>query len=198
MDEVVAALLHNKLPVAVVDNVDVPLQLSTTVTTGVDGVAFGDATPEPAALVQPFEAEVTLYVPAEETVIDDVVAVLLHNKLPVAVVDKVDVPLQLSTTVTTGVDGVVFGDATPEPAALVQPFTVCVTLYVPADETVMDEVVAVLLHNKLPVAVVDKVEVPLQLSTTVTAGVDGVLFIVATTAVLVADTQPVVVFLATA
>ena len=57
-----------------------------------------------------------------------VVSVVLHNKTPVAVVDKVDVPLQLSITVTTGVDGVVLGDATPEPAALGQPFTVCVTL----------------------------------------------------------------------
>jgi hypothetical protein len=127
MDDVVAPLLHNKLPVAVVDNVVVP-QLSTTVTTGVDGVVFGAATPEPAALVQPLTVVVTVYVPADETVIDDVVALLLHNKVPVAVVDKVDVPLQLSTTVTTGVDGVVFGDATPEPAALVQPMNNCVAV----------------------------------------------------------------------
>ena len=59
---------------------------------------------------------------------EEVVAPLLHNSDPVAVVDNVDVPSQLSTTVTTGVDGVVFGAAIPEPAALVQPFTVCVTV----------------------------------------------------------------------
>ena len=35
--------------------------------------------------------------------------------------------------------------------------------------TVMDEVVSPVLHNKVPVAVVDKVEVP-QLFTTVTIG----------------------------
>ena len=48
--------------------------------------------------------------------------------LPIALVDKVDVPLQLSVTITTGADGVVFGDAVPVPVALVQPFTVTVTL----------------------------------------------------------------------
>ena len=59
--------------------------------------------------------------------IEAVVALLLHKRFPVALVDKVDVP-QLSTTVTTGVDGVAFGAEIPLPAALVQPFTVCVTL----------------------------------------------------------------------
>ncbi len=58
------------------------------------------------------------------TVIDAVVALLLHNKVPVAGVDKVDVPSQLSTTVITGVDGVVFGVAIAEPGRLVHPFTV--------------------------------------------------------------------------
>ncbi len=133
--------------------------------------------------------------------IDCVVAPLLHT-LPVAELDvnTTDPPGQNVVgppAVTVGVD-VVFGAATPEPAALTQPFTVCVTVYVPAEETVMDAVVALLLHNNVPAAVVDKVDVPLQLSTTVTAGVDGILFTVATTAVLGVDTQPVVVFLATA
>ncbi|WP_176550693.1 hypothetical protein [Tenacibaculum discolor] len=40
---------------------------------------------------------------------------------------KVLVPSQLSTTVTTGADGVVFGAAVPVPAALVQPSTVVET-----------------------------------------------------------------------
>ena len=45
-----------------------------------------------------------------------------------AVVDKVDVPLQLSTTVTLGANGVVLGAAVPLPAGLVHPFTVAVTV----------------------------------------------------------------------
>ena len=62
------------------------------------------------------------------TVIDEVLSPVLHNKVPAAVVDKVDVPLQLSVTLTVGADGVVFGAAVPDPAALVQPFTVVVTV----------------------------------------------------------------------
>ena len=38
--EVVAAVFHNNVPDAVVDNVDVPLQLFTTFTVGVDGVVL--------------------------------------------------------------------------------------------------------------------------------------------------------------
>ncbi len=49
---------------------------------------------------------------------------MLHNKVPVAVVDNVDVPSQLLTTVIIGVDGVVFGVAIAEPGRLVHPFTV--------------------------------------------------------------------------
>ena len=65
--------------------------------------------------------------PAVDTVIEEVLSPVLHNKVPVAVVDNVEVP-QLFTTVTDGADGVAFGAAMPEPAALVQPFTVCVTV----------------------------------------------------------------------
>jgi hypothetical protein len=36
------------------------------------------------------------------------------------------------------------------PKGLVHPFTVCVTEYVPAVVTVMDEVVAALLHTQIP------------------------------------------------
>ena len=57
------------------------------------------------------------------TVMDEVVSPVLHNKVPVAVVDNVEVP-QLFTTVTTGADGTTLGAAMPDPAALVQPFTV--------------------------------------------------------------------------
>ena len=56
------------------------------------------------------------------TVIDAVVSAVDHKRLtPVAV--KVEEP-QLSTTVTTGADGIAVGFATPEPLVLVQPATV--------------------------------------------------------------------------
>jgi hypothetical protein len=58
---------------------------------------------------------------------EDVVALLLHNKLPAAVVDNIEVP-QSFTTVTIGAEGFVFGTAIPEPAALVHPLTVAVTV----------------------------------------------------------------------
>ena len=63
------------------------------------------------------------------TVMDEVVAPLLHNKEPVKdVAVNVEVP-QLSTTDTTGADIFEFnGAATPLPDELVQPFTVCVTV----------------------------------------------------------------------
>ena len=83
MDEVVAPLLQNNEPVKdVAVNIELP-QLSTTDTVGADGIAFGAATPLPEGLVQPFTVCVTVYVPAVVTVIDGVVAPLLHNKEPV-------------------------------------------------------------------------------------------------------------------
>ena len=110
----------------------------------------GAAIPLPEALVHPFTVCVTVYVPAVVTVIDEVVAPLLHNNEPVndpAV--NTELP-QLFTTVTVGADGIAFGAATPLPAALVHPFTVWVTVYVPAVVTVIDDVVAPLLHNNGP------------------------------------------------
>ena len=57
-----------------------------------------------------------------------VIAPVLHNKVPVVpLTDKPDVP-QLFTTLTTGVDGITGVAAIPDPAALVQPPTVCVTV----------------------------------------------------------------------
>jgi hypothetical protein len=67
-------------------------------------------------------------VPALLTVIAEPVAPVLHNRLPDAVVDKVEVPLQLFTTFTIGVSGVAPGVARPEPGKLVQPPTVAVTV----------------------------------------------------------------------
>jgi hypothetical protein len=59
---------------------------------------------------------------------DVVVAPLLHNNDPVKLeaVNK-ELP-QLFVTVTTGADGTVLGADVPLPFALVQPFTVCVTV----------------------------------------------------------------------
>ena len=126
MEGVVAPVLHNRVPAAVVDKVDVPLQLLTTVTTGVAGTAFGAAVPLPARLVQPFTVVVTVYVAALLTVIDGVDAPLLHNKVPAAV-ESVELP-QLFTTVTTGAEGTAFGAVVPLPARLVHPLTVVVTV----------------------------------------------------------------------
>ena len=124
----VAPLLHNKEPVKdVAVNIELP-QVFTTVTTGADGIAFGAATPLPEGLVHPFTVWVTVNVPAVVTVMDEVVAPLLHNKEPVKdVAVNMELP-QLSTTDTTGADGITFGAATPEPEGLVQPFTDCVTV----------------------------------------------------------------------
>ena len=172
IDDVAAAVLHNNVPAALVDNTEVP-QLSATFTNGADGITFGFATPEPAALTQPLTDCVTVYDPAVDTVIDAAVALpVLHNNVPAALVVNTDDP-QLSVTVTIGVEGTAFGAATPEPAALTQPFTVCVTLYDPAVDTVIDDVAAPVLQNIVPAALVDNTEVP-QLSATVTTGADGI------------------------
>ena len=138
MVEVVSPVLQTKLPVALVNKVEVPLQLSVTLTDGAVGVAFGDAVPEPAALVHPLTVVVTVYVPEVFTVIVEVFAPVLHNNVPVALVDKVEVPSQLSVTLIDGAAGVVFGDAIPDPAKLVQPLAVLVTVYVPALFTVIN------------------------------------------------------------
>ena len=77
-----------------------------TVAVGVAGRALGEAVALQAELVQPFTVRVSVYVPPEVTVIDEVVAPLDHSKEPVAVVDRTEFP-QLFTTVITGVDGLV-------------------------------------------------------------------------------------------
>ena len=70
----------------------------------------------------------------------------------------------------------VTGAAVPLPAALVQPFTVCVTVYVPAAVTVMGLVVAPLLQNNVPVTLVAVNVLLPQLFATVTDGAAGVAF----------------------
>lgn len=58
--EVVAPVLHNRLPAALVVSVEVPLQLFITDTTGVAGVDFGAAVPLPGLLLHPFIVAVTV------------------------------------------------------------------------------------------------------------------------------------------
>jgi hypothetical protein len=129
MEGVVAPVLHNREPVNPdTVNKEFP-QLLTTSTTGIaTDTINGAATPLPGVLVHPFTVCVTVYVPAVVTVIDAVVSPVLHNKEPVnPVAVNMELP-QLSTTVTDGAGGTGFGAAVPVPAALVHPFTVCVTV----------------------------------------------------------------------
>ena len=133
------------------------------------GVGFGTAVPLAAGLVQPLSVCVTVYVPAVVTVIEVVVAPVLHNNEPVNDAAVSTLLLQLLVAVTVGA-GTLTGAAMPLPGALVHPLSVCVTVYVPAVATVIEAVVAPVFHNKEPVndpAV--NVELP-QLFTTVTVG----------------------------
>jgi hypothetical protein len=122
-------LLHNNDPVkdsAV--SVELP-QLLTTDTAGAVGIVFGAAVPLPDGLVHPLTVCVTVYVPPVVTVMDGVVAPLLHNNEPVNP-EAVNTELpQLFTTPTVGAATAEFaGAAVPLPAGLVHPFTVCVTV----------------------------------------------------------------------
>ena len=65
--------------------------------------------------------------PAVVTVVDEVVAPLLHNNEPVKS-EAVNCELsQLFVTIIVGAAGIVSGAARPVPGALVQPFTNWVT-----------------------------------------------------------------------
>ena len=68
---------------------------------------------EPAALAQPPTVLLTVYVPPVVTVIEAVVAPLLHNMVPPVGIDKIEL-LQLFTIVINGV-AVTTGAAMPEP-----------------------------------------------------------------------------------
>ena len=93
------------------------------------GVGFGAAVPLPLGLAHPFTVCLTVYVPAVVTVIEVVVAPVLHNNVPVNEPAVSTLLLQLLVTETVGaVTFEVTGAATPLPAELVHPFTVCVTL----------------------------------------------------------------------
>ena len=90
-------------------------------------MAFGAAIPEPAALVQEPIVSVTLKVPAVETTIVAEVSPVDQRKDPVPDAVKIEFP-QLFKTVTVGAADPGDGLAIPDPAALVQPPTVCVTV----------------------------------------------------------------------
>jgi hypothetical protein len=169
MDAVVSPVLHRMVPPAGIDRVELP-QLFTTVTTGV-AVTIGAAVPEATALTQPFTVLVTVRVPAVVTVIDAVVWPVLQRMVPPAGIDRVELP-QVFVTVTTGVGVIAAGAAVPEPAALVQPFTVLVTVRAPAVFTVIEAVVAPVLQRMLPPAGIERVELP-QLFVAVTTGAAG-------------------------
>jgi hypothetical protein len=182
IDGVVSPVLHNNAPVKfdAVSN-EVPSQLSATVTVGAAGALPGFATPPPGLEIHPTPRDcVTVYVPAVVTVIDGVVSPVLHSNVPVKF-DAVsnDVPSQLSVTVTVGAAGALPGFAIPLPGPEVHPApTDWVTVYVPGTVTVIGLVVAPVLHNIVapattPVAV--NVDVPSQLSVTVTVGAAGAL-----------------------
>ena len=117
-------MLHNNEPVKLeAVNTELP-QLFNTDTPGADGTVFGAEIPLPFALTQPFTVCVTVYVAALFTVIDVVVAPLLHNNDPVKP-EAVNVELPQSfDTVTNGAVGIVLGAEVPLPLALVHPFTV--------------------------------------------------------------------------
>ena len=60
--------------------------------------------------------------------ISAVVSFVLHRNEPTPVAVSVEVPLQLLATSIPGIAGVDLGAAIPEPAALVQPLIVVVTV----------------------------------------------------------------------
>ena len=124
----VAPLLHNSEPVkpeAV--NTELP-QLLATATVGAGGFVFGAAVPAPVVLVHPFIVCVTVYIPADIAVIEGEVSPVLHNNEPVKP-EAVNTELsQLLDTDTAGAGGIDLGTAVPLPAALIQPFTVWVTV----------------------------------------------------------------------
>ena len=103
------------------------------------------------------------------------VAPVLHNKDPVKPeADKTELP-QLLVTATAGLAGIALGAAIPEPAELMQPFTVWATVYVPFEVVVILSVVAPVFHKNVaagsPVTVNNVLP---QLLLTETDGAEGI------------------------
>ena len=174
IDVVIAPVFHNNDPVKLpAVNTELP-QLFATVTAGGDGIIFGADVLLAGELVHPPTVCVTLYKAALVTVIDVVVALLLHiNDPPKLAAVNTELP-QLFTILIVGVVGTVRGADIPLPPELAHPFTVCVTVYVAAFVTVIDVVVALLLHNNDPVKLpAVNTELP-QLFATPTVGAAGI------------------------
>ena len=76
---------------------------------------------------------------------------MLHNNDPVKLLAVSNELPQLLEVDKEGCVGVDLGAVVPLPAALVQPFTDCVTVYVLAIFIVIAAVVAAVLHNNVPV-----------------------------------------------
>jgi hypothetical protein len=177
IEDDVSPVLHNNDPVKSATVNKELSQLLATATTGARGIVLGAATPDADALLQPFTNCITVYVPGVDTVMEEVVAPLLHSKEPVKS-EAVNTELpQLSVTVTFGVATTeLIGEASPLPAVPVQPSTVCVTEYMPSTETVMEAEVAPLFQSNEPVKP-EAVRTALpQLFTTDTVGAGGVVF----------------------
>ena len=106
-------------------NIELP-QLFATETEGA-ATTTGEVIPEPGELVHPLAAVcVTVKVDAVNTVIDVVVAAVLHNRLPVKLLAVSTELPQLFTTETVGDDGTPLGAATGVAFKLVQPLTASV------------------------------------------------------------------------
>ena len=67
---------------------------------------------------------------------EDEVWFVFQSRLPPAFVDNNEVPLQLFTTFTLGVGGTGLGAVVTEVLALIQPFSMAVTLYVALSVTI--------------------------------------------------------------
>lgn len=93
MELVVCPVLHNNVPVKpVAVNTELP-QLSTTVTPGVTGIAFGAAVALANELVHPPADCDKVYVPAVGNVMELVVSPVLHDNDPVTpVAVKTELP----------------------------------------------------------------------------------------------------------
>lgn len=125
IEELVSLVLHNNDPVKLLAvKTELP-QLSETFTVGTTGTSLGADVPLPGKLVHPLTAVcVTVYVEASVTVIDEVVAPLLHNNEPVKF-SAVNIELpQLFVTSTVGAEGTASGEEVPLATGLTHPFTV--------------------------------------------------------------------------
>jgi hypothetical protein len=122
------------------------------------------------------------------------VSCVLHNKVPEAAAVNEAVPLQLLVTVITGAAGAVFGAAMALPGALVQPFTVWVTVYVPGVVTLTDNSVAPVFHSTVPVETTVSVEVLSQLFVTCITGASGATGDAFIVSVAAGETQAAVFF----